>query len=251
MIKVGIIGCGAIGSRLALEIDKNLNKQFKLVALCDKDKARIDSLRKRLRIQPKATDINALIKKSSLIIEAANPKTAGEALTKCLKAKKDILIMSAGALADKERFLKKAKSNIYVPSGAIAGLDALKAARIAGIQKVTLTTSKGSASIETKRKTKGVIFYGSVKEAVKKFPKNINVSSILALCVGEKKVKVKIVFDPKLKRNQHHILAEGKFGTIETTTMNLPCPDNKKTSYLAVLSAISTLKQLSSPLKVG
>ena len=109
---------------------------------------------------------------------------------------------------------------------------------------------KGIKLSEIKKKT--VLFEGSCREAVKAFPQNINVAASLAFAgVGLEKTRVRVVVDPALKRNVHQIVVEGDFGRLETRTQNLPSPINPKTSYLAVLSAIATLKGIVNPLKVG
>ena len=82
--------------------------------------------------------------------------------------------------------------------------------------------------------------------------KQLFVAASLAFAgIGLEKTRVRVVVDPALKRNVHQIVVEGDFGRLETRTENLPSPINPKTSYLAVLSAIATLKGIVNPLKVG
>jgi aspartate dehydrogenase len=97
-----------------------------------------------------------------------------------------------------------------------------------------------------------VLFSGKAKEAVKFFPQNINVAAVLSLAgIGSSKTKVKIIASSKVKRNIHEIEIESEAGRVFTRTENLIHPDNPKTSFLAVLSAASLLKQILSPLRIG
>ena len=97
-----------------------------------------------------------------------------------------------------------------------------------------------------------VLFSGSAADAIKNFPQNINVAATLSIVgIGEKRTQVKIVASPRLKRNIHEIYIDSDAGRISSRVENLIHPDNRKTSFLAVLSAIATLRQLLEPVRVG
>ena len=135
-------------------------------------------------------------------------------------------------------------------------MDAIKSVRNE-LDTVTITTTKhpnslkGAKFFETSKvelneisKTT-TIFEGTASEAVRLFPKNVNVSALLSLAgIGSHETIVKVVVDPNTKKNTHQILAEGKFGKITTTIENVPDPNNPKTSRLAILSAIETLRSI-------
>ncbi|NNM03454.1 MAG: DUF108 domain-containing protein, partial [Nitrosopumilus sp.] len=91
------------------------------------------------------------------------------------------------------------------------------------------------------------------KEAVSLVPANINVAALLSLSgIGSEKTKVKILTDPDTDKNTHHIEASGKFGKMTFTIENFPDPNNPKTSRLAILSAIETLrKYCSDEIQIG
>lgn len=259
----GIIGCGNIGTELALFIDKR--KDFELKYLFDINKDNLNNLIKKLKnSNPKFTSFDSLIKNSDLIIEAANK----EAVKKILKNKnldkgnKKLLVMSTSGLFESASLLKKIKNcGIYLPSGAIAGLDAIKA--VSGkISSLALTTTKNPKGLANapyiiknninldKVKTKKIIFDGSLKEAVTGFPKNINVAATLFLASKFNNIKIKIIADPKTKTNTHEIVCKGDFGKLNLVAENLPSK-NPKTSYLAILSAIQVLKNISDKVQVG
>jgi len=180
---------------------------------------------------------------------------------------KDVMIMSVGGLIESEDLLEDARKKnvmVYFPSGAICGIDGLKAAGISGIKSVTLTTRKPPKGLEGAPYliSKGidldsivserVLFEGSAKEAIKGFPKNVNVSSILSLAgIGAKKTIVKIIISPVYTKNTHEIEITGDFGRITTRTENVPSRRNPRTSELAILSAIATLRGIVDSVRMG
>ena len=140
----------------------------------------------------------------------------------------------------------------------------IKAAALKKIDSVLLTTRKpkeglrGALYIKEKGmdidsfEKETVIFEGSALEAIKAFPKNVNVSSALSLAgIGAKKTKVRIICDPGIKRNIHEIKVEGDSGKIFIRMENFPSPDNPKTSYQAALSAMAVIKGIADNVKIG
>jgi len=206
----------------------------------------------------------------SLIIEAASQEAVRQYAVKALSNGKDLMIMSAGALIDDEFFNEVSRAarehgkKVYVPSGAIVGLDNVKAAAVRSIEEVMLVTRKPPRSFEgapfirernidlSGISEETVLFEGSAREAVRLFPRNVNVSASLSLAgVGADRTKVRIIADPKADRITHEIHVRGEFGEILTKTINKPFPENPKTSYIAALSAIATLRKISGSIVVG
>ena len=178
--------------------------------------------------------------------------------------------MSGGALLDESVYeiisdaCKEFKKTVYLPSGAISGLDALKSVKHE-LESVTITTIKHPNSLKGAKffETSNVdldnisevttIFEGSASEAVRLFPKNVNVSALLSLAgIGSHETIVKVVVDPSTDKNTHHIESKGTFGKITTTVENIPDATNPKTSRLAVLSAIEMLRSIcTNEIKIG
>jgi aspartate dehydrogenase len=142
-------------------------------------------------------------------------------------------------------------------------LDGIKSARDE-IERVMIRTIKPPKSLEgapffkkrhielSKIRKPTIIYEGSAEEAARLFPSNINVAASLSLAgIGPRRTKVQIIADPNIKCNVHEITAEGRFGVLKTRAENVPSPDNPKTSYLAALSAIATLKKITEPIQVG
>jgi len=267
-VKIGIVGCGAIGSRMAKSISNELKKDCKLTGIFDLDTQKTKKLEKQLKRKKICkSSVAALIKSSDCVIEAVNAQNTHEIIRDALKAKKSVLAMSVGKLLNSQSLFQLAKKNkcyILLPSGAIAGVDAVKAASLAKITKITLTTrkplsgfrdnaylqSKGIKLNRIKRET--TLFRGNVTSAVKHFPQNINVAATLALASQHSKnFVIKIITSPKYRKNSHEITVEGDFGKMRTLTENVVCPDNPKSSYLAVLSGLQTLKQYCTGILIG
>lgn len=268
-LKIGIIGCGAIGTSLAKIIVRDFSQEALLAGLFDIQPQRNDKLASILKNSSLASkNLNSLIGKSDLIIEATSPKAVFEIAQKSILAARDIIILSVGGIVNKYSELRslarKNGADIFIPSGAICGVDGLKAAACGKISKVTLTTSKppsafsGVAYLADNNiqlvgiKDDTLLFEGSAREAIKFFPQNINVAATLSLAgIGPKNTCVRIIASRRIKQNMHEVRIESDSGTIITRTQNLIHPDNPKTSYLAVLSAAACLRQVLDPIKIG
>jgi aspartate dehydrogenase len=264
-LKISLIGCGFIGTEIAKAISSL--KEVELVAVVDLDKKKAEKLVKLSKDTPKITDIDSAVKMADLIVECAVKDVVYEVATKSLNQGKDIMIMSTGGLVEHLELLDLARKKdvcIYLPSGAVSGLDGIKSATAGKVYSVSLTTSKPPISlkgapylIQHKINLDGIsekklIFEGNAIEAIKGFPANINVAVSLSLAgIGLEKTKVKIVADPSLKVNVHEIEIIGDFGRIVTRTENVQAPTNPKTSYLAALSAVATFRRIIDPVKIG
>jgi aspartate dehydrogenase len=266
---VGIIGCGTIGTELALAIDSGRVKNASVVALFDGVNQVALSLQYRLRNNnPRTfTDFEEFISSSSfrdtdIIVESASQDAIKRFSKKIVENGKSLIVMSVGALSDPpflSELLDIASHNsarIYVPTGAIAGIDAVRSVKHL-LDSVSLTTTKNPkaladapffniSGIDLYAITKKTLIYeGPAADAVKKFPTNVNVAAILSLAgIGLEKTKVKIIVDPYTNINQHEIIASGKFGEMIVSVRNLPSPTNPKTSFLAILSAIECLRSV-------
>ena len=139
---------------------------------------------------------------------------------------------------------------IYIPSGALFGLDNLKIGQISALDRVVLRTTKHPSAFGRHAKTRTLLFEGSAEESIKHYPRNVNVAVALSLA-AETPVAVQLWADPTVTRNTHEIHIAGAFGETTISIQNLPSPDNPSTSDLAALSIITLLKNLDRPLVVG
>lgn len=271
MKRVGLLGCGAIGTDIALAIDSG-KVPAKLTHIYDFTKKSSELLASKLQNKPLITENVGLLAAApvDLIIEAASQDAVRDNALSILQNRKDLMIMSVGALLDESIHdividaCKDFNKKVYLPSGAILGLDGIRSVKDE-LSSVTLVTTKnpralkGAKFFETSKinlddiSTPTIIYDGPAQEAVKLFPANINVAALLSLAgLGSTKTKVKIVADPTTEKNIHEIEAEGKFGKFSIRVENVPSTSNPKTSRLAILSAIECLKKIcGSEINVG
>ncbi len=151
-----------------------------------------------------------------------------------------------------------------MPSGAISGIDALKSVKDE-LESVILITTKHPNSLRDapffeifkqnldEINESSTIFEGTASEAVRLFPKNVNVSALLSLAgLGSHETIVRINVDPNTTKNTHEISATGKFGKLTTIIENVPDRNNPRTSKLAILSAIETIRSIcTNEIKIG
>ena len=263
MKRIGLLGCGAIGTEIALAIDSG-KIPAQLTHIYDFSKTVSTTLANKLQNKPQITDNVSLLAAASvdLIVEAASQDAVRDNALSILQNRKDLMIMSVGALLDESIFeiildgCRDFNKHVYLPSGAIIGLDGMRSAKDEIESAVLVTTKnpkalKGAKFFEISKidldtiKKATTIYEGSAQEAVKLFPANINVAAILSLAgIGGKKTRVKIIADPSTHKNIHEIQAEGKFGRFSIKVENVPSPSNPKTSRLAILSAIECLQKI-------
>lgn len=261
------MGCGAIGSGIAEAIHNGLHPRLVLAGIYDTNPDITSALCQKFNSTVIKKSFSELITCADLIVEAVSAPNTRSLLESIIKAKKDVMVMSVGVLLDAHELFESAKKSgcrILVPSGAVSGIDAIKAARLAGIDSVTITTRKPIRGLQgapfikqhnislDKIIDETVIFDGTVTDAVKAFPQNINVAATVALASGSAdKMRIRILTSPDFKYNRHEIDITGSFGRLTTITENLPSPSNAKTSYLAVLSGIETLRSFVDSIKIG
>ncbi|MEE0935900.1 MAG: aspartate dehydrogenase [Methanobrevibacter sp.] len=253
-MKVGIIGCGAIANIITTSVVPEDNG-IDIAYFFDKDIERAENLAS-FAGGVAALDFDDMVDNVDLVLECASPASVKEFAPKILKKGKNMIVMSIGAFMDMDFYnevLKMAEENnakIHLPSGAVVGLDGIKAVAKFGLKEVNLVTRKSPKSLGKDIDTEEVLFEGKASEAVKEFPLNINVAATISMACG-RDIDVKIIVDPKVDRNVHEITAKGDFGEFKTTTMNYPCAANPKTSMLAALSAIRLLKSFNETISVG
>ncbi len=255
MVRVGLIGCGTIGTQLALALERTYARTARLVALHDIDRSRALALHHRLRIPSPVVSLPRLLQTSQLILEAASVDAAAAVVRRALRQDKDILIMSVGGLLLDDRWRRlahRSRGHVYVPSGALAGLDGIKAMAVGRIRRIALTTRKPPRALALERLTRpSIVFEGSPRQVIRAFPQNTNVAAALALAGGTRtRVRVRVVADPRLRANIHEVDVEGDCGRIQCRIESRPSA-NPKTSELAVRSAIATLGRIFDPISIG
>ena len=240
-VKVGIIGCGAIGTLIAEAVERRLIICDELV-IYDYDGKKAEQLKSSLRFPVTAVaSLDELLRlKPNVIVEAASQQAARDYVARVVSAGIDLIVMSTGALLD----LNVQSSKVHVPSGAIGGLDALSSAALAGIDEVVLTSRKNPRAFEMNNREAKVVYEGTAEEAARLYPREMNVAATLALTVKPAKVTVQVVSDPAVQRNTHEFRVKWHFGEMFLRFANDPHPENPRTSALAAWSAIKLLQKL-------
>ena len=250
-MNIGIIGCGFIGAMLAQACDDI--DEIACVYLIDRIPSKCRQVISRIDKARILESFTELISRSDLVIEAASHDAVEKYGPMILEKGKDLMVLSIGAFSNDVLFLKmkeltkKHSCHLFLPSGAIAGIDGIKSANVANIEMVELKTIKSISSLEgadfihdkgislNELKEPTVIFEGNAREAVKHFPKNVNVAAAVSLAgIGFDKTLVKIIADPGTTRNNHYLTVSGRFGSFTVKLKNYPAISNPKTSYLAM-----------------
>lgn len=241
MKTVGIIGCGAIGTLVAQAVERGIVKSDGLI-LYDYNLEKMERLQRLLNIPSKIVrNVDDMIKlKPIVIVEAASQQAVREYIDRILAENVELIIMSVGALLD----LNTKSNKVHFASGAIGGLDAISSAALAGIDEIILTTRKSPRILNADSKQQNLVYEGNAKEAVKLFPREMNVAATLALVAGTEKVRVRVMSDPEVDRNVHEIKVIWKHGDMFLRFENEPHPENPGTSALAAWSAMELLKEL-------
>ncbi|MHB1261254.1 MAG: aspartate dehydrogenase [Thermoplasmatota archaeon] len=254
-MKVGIVGTGAIGSEVARAA--SAMDGVDSLMLFDIDPDATKQLRKLPRTKV-AASAAALVEGVDLVIECANKGVVQTVVRDALAKGKKAMLLTIGALADDKLredligLAKKHGGKIYLPSGAVMGVDGVKAAAEGDLKSVTLVTTKPPAGIQKGTDRWTLLFSGPAREAVEQFPKNVNVAATLSLAgLGFDQTHVQVAIDPLATRNSHKVIIEGSFGRARIEVENLPSPTNPATSYLASLSAIALLRRVVSPVEIG
>ena len=256
-MKVGLVGCGNIGADLCIALQKGAIPA-EITALTDVDVSRARLLHRTFQLNASVCGLDENASKVDFLVECAVADAVKDVLEASMRHHRDCLIMSVGGLMAHPDLLEQVRRKniqVRVPSGAVCGLDGIRAAMEAGLHSVTLTTRKppkglvgapylveNNISLDDLNEPM-VIFEGTALDAIKAFPQNVNVAGALSLAgIGPVETRVRLIADPRATANTHEIVAEGAFGRLQTVTENLPSPRNAKSSYLASLSACAELR---------
>lgn len=268
MKKVGIIGFGTIGFQIARSIDNGFLSPARLSFIVDSSLNRLEVAKKSItKDKPQMfSDSDSLFhsetyKNTQIVVESASGAAVRQYAKHILSDGKYLIIFSVGELVD-DTFMKVLQSEavehtgvIHIPTGAIAGLDAIRSVRN-NLDQVTISTTKNPKSlagapyfdlhenIHLQEPSNRIVLYeGDVRRAIELFPSNVNVFAALALATGNiSKIKVRIIADPNIKVNRHEIDVRGDFGILQIVASNIPHPENPRTSALAVLSAMEAVR---------
>jgi aspartate dehydrogenase len=269
-MRVALLGGGTI-ARLVLErLRRGELPGIEVVAVAGRGSARVDALAREFGV-PSVTGRAALLAaRPDAVVEAASHAAVREHLVPLLRAGIDVIVLSAGALVDDalcgaaRSAAEQSGARLYVPSGGIGGLDALKTACLAGVDEVSIRVAKPPAAwkgipyVEARKvaldnlRQPVTLFEGAAREGVPHFPQNVNIAAVLSLAgIGWDRTRLEVVADPALSLNTHTIRVSGRSGRFTVVLENVPAPENPKTSWLACYSALAALRELGAACRFG
>jgi aspartate dehydrogenase len=254
---VSMIGFGAIGKGVGELFDRRKISPVRLEHILIRDLNRIPGSWRHDPPGQFTTDpARFLDGRSTLVIEAAGHDALAEHGESVLRAGKDLLVVSVGALSDDSlhgKLLAAAQagsSRLLVASGAIGALDAISAAQVGGLDEVIHTTRKNprmlfpadEASEVNARGEERILYDGPAREGVRRFPENVNVAAAVSLAgIGFDRTILRVIADPGVDRNMHEVVARGYFGELRLEMRNIPSDANPKTGRIVALSIAKAL----------
>jgi len=265
-VKVGIAGFGTIGKRVAKALDDGI-PGMTLEAVTGRDAAKTAAAMSVLKKPVDVVSPEELAARCDVVVECA-PTAAFESIAApALKAGKILLTVSGAAILEKPHIIDLARQHggqVILATGALLGLDAVRAAAEGVINSVTMITRKppkslvgaphlvkNNISIENLAEPLKV-FEGSAREGAKGFPANVNVAAALGLAgIGADRTQLQIWADPTKSRNTHTIKVDADSVRFEMTIENVPSEEKPGTGKVTPLSVIAALRAMVSPLKVG
>jgi aspartate dehydrogenase len=267
MLKAGIIGYGTLGRSISELIESGQAGDVTLQSILVRTPlGRLDNSPDQCTV---TTNEEIFFNQQlDIIIEAAGHQALQLYGEKALTSGSDLIILSVGALANKDFYetLQTAavnnKKQMIIPSAAIAGLDRIAAGVLGEIEEITLITRKQPKSwygtiAEEKVDLETIsepfcIFDGNARDAAKLFPENVNVSAALSIAgIGFEQTKVQVYVDPTINMNTHTIAAKGFFGQVEISIQNKPYKQNPKSSPIVAMSVAKVLQNLTTSVVIG
>jgi aspartate dehydrogenase len=270
-LRIALLGGGTIGRLVLEQARQGALPGIEIGALAGRSAGSpAASLAREFGIEYRAGGEALLALRPDAVLEAASHEAVRQHLVSLLDGGVSVVVLSAGALADDalrraaEAASARSGALLYVPSGGIGGLDALKTACLGGVDEASIQVAKPPAAwkgipyversgVALDHLTSPVtLFEGTAREGVPHFPQNVNIAAVLALGgIGMDRTRLKVVADPALMLNTHTIRVSGRCGRFTVVLENVPAPDNPKTSWLACYSAIAALRALRSSTRYG
>ncbi|MGA2940679.1 MAG: aspartate dehydrogenase [Xanthobacteraceae bacterium] len=264
-LKVGLAGLGAVGLEVARRIEAGIpGLMLAAVAVRDKEKAKRNLPQVGDRIPVMAAE--ALAESCDLVVECLPPELFRAIASSVIERGKLFMPLSVGQLLENWDFVARARetgARILVPTGALIGLDAVRAAGEGTIHSVTMVTRKPPNGLEgapylVERgiSLKGIntarkVFDGTARDGARGFPANVNVAAALSLAgIGPDKTKLEIWADPAIDRNTHRIEVDSDTARFSMTIEGIPSA-NPRTGRIVPLSTVAALRALVTELKVG
>jgi aspartate dehydrogenase len=266
-IQLGIAGIGAVGTAVARAVDAGRVPGIRLAAAAVRDQAKARQVISTFQRQPDLVDLATLPKLAEVIVECLPSAQFGAIATAAVEHARIFMPLSVGMLIDHMHLVERAAqtgARIIVPTGALLGLDAVRATAEGNIASVKIITRKPPAGlagapllVQRGISVDGIgkpllVFEGSAREAIAGFPANVNVAVALSLAgIGPDRTRCEIWADPGVTRNTHTIVVKSDSSDLTMTIENIPSEENPRTGKITALSVLAALRRLTAPLVVG
>ncbi len=264
-LTVAIAGLGAIGLPLARALDAGI-PGLRLLMVAARDRQKATANLAGFRSPPDIVGL-AELAGADIVVEAAPAAVFEDIAVPAIEAGRIFVPSSVGALLPRMHLARRAEetgARIVVPTGALLGLDAVRAAAEGPVESVTIETRKPPSGlagapylrrhgIDPSAITQAtMVFEGNAFDAAAGFPANVNVAAALALAgIGPTRTRVQIWADPGVTRNTHTIRLEADTVRLTITIENVPSEDNPRTGKITPHSILACLRGLTATLKVG
>ena len=265
-LAITLIGHGAIARALLGRLPADAGIVVSHVVVRPERVAATQALLGRLSPNP-AQAVSAVPPDARLLLECAGHSAIAAHVLPALERGVECALLSVGALSEPglpellADAARRGGTQVHLLAGAIAGIDAIAAARLAGLESVTYTGRKPPAgwrgtpaesAMDLSALTEPTtILEASAREAARLYPKNANVAATIALAgLGLDATRVRLIADPGIADNIHQIALHGAFGQMELTLRGKPLAENPKTSALTVLSALRFLLNRAAPMTI-
>jgi len=265
-LRIAIAGLGAVGAAVARRVDAGI-EGLELVAVAGRDEARTRDAVAGFARRPEVMPSARLGEAADVVVDCAPGPQLGEIAEPALDRGRIVVTANAAVLLDRMDLVERARARggrVIVPTGALLGLDAVRATAEGRVDSVTMITRKppkGLAGapylvqngIDVMSFTEPTrVFAGSAREAARGFPANVNVAAALSLAgIGPDRTRIEIWAEPTSGRNQHTIEVEAEAARFTMTIAGVPSAENPRTGRLTPLSVVACLRGLVSPLRVG
>ncbi len=255
-LAVGIAGLGNIGTEVARWLAASAPRSLELALVAGRDPGTIAARLSSLGIAAKATTLDTLAGDCDVIVDCLAPEASAGLLETCIDSGKAIVEINVGVLLLQPQWLERARragTRLLVPSGAVAGVDALRAAAMGRIDAVRIRSSKPPAGLDADdaRQARRV-FAGTAREAVQAWPRNMNIAATLGLAgIGGERTEVEIWSDPALERNVHEVEIDSDSTRLRIRIENRPSASNPRSSAITAHSICAALASLVDPVRIG
>jgi aspartate dehydrogenase len=265
---VAVAGLGAIGGTVAAWLDRGEVDGCRLAAVAARDAAKAAAMVARYAHPVPVLPVgDRLAATADVLVDCVPAAAFRETVEPAIRHGRTVITVSGAALLDNMDLIDEARrtgARVILATGALLGLDAVRAAALGTIRSVRLVTRKPPASLATALylAQRGIsvenltaplrVFAGTAREGARAFPANVNVAAALALAgIGPDRTELEVWADPAMTRNTHRIAVDADSARFDMAIENVPSEDNPATGKITALSVLAALRDLAAPLRVG